>query len=218
MGQSVTRTDSPIQTHLVTTVATKKPVRHTISLVEYLPPSLNAYVHNKGVRMTAVKRLQKVLEPWWVHFSPLRIPAATGRRLVQITLTFPSGRKKYDTDNCQKIIKDALVNVGLLKGDSTELCECPEPIVESGLFACTKIELMDRPEDLQEVPGVDGRTVSVQGVAGFISIRDHGGGDHPDGVVNIPIDHVESLLSIIRRRVREMKKRQGNQTGGRASG
>lgn len=136
--------------------------RWTIRLPMYHPPSLNDYATNKGVRMRAVKQLVKVLEPWWHTLSDTRIPSAEARRIVLITIVYGPGERSMDNDNVQKVIKDALVGCKLLRNDSAEWCECPEPEAERGLFAETRIELIEAPPEGQtEVETASGGKLHV---------------------------------------------------------
>lgn len=118
----------------------------TIQLLHYLPPSANLYARKIGVRTAAVKKLLKLLEPWWVSLggqNPDCIPPATRPRRVSVRLTYPSKAHHMDHDNTKKVLLDALKQAGLIKDDSPKWVEVEQLPDEVGLVAVTEITLAD---------------------------------------------------------------------------
>jgi len=90
-------------------------VIHRITIPKWAPARLNELMKNRW-RCAALKKRDAALI---VGYRMLQgIPKATGKRRVTLEITFGTGVRAGDPDAYNKSLLDALVNAGLLIGDT----------------------------------------------------------------------------------------------------
>jgi Holliday junction resolvase RusA-like endonuclease len=109
-----------------------------ITIPDYRPPSLNQYI---GKHWSIGHKMKKQCKELVLAYSR-HIPAATGRRSVQMHVVLGKGMRQHDADNTQKLILDALVHAGMLVDDSPKWVEFLGVTYERGVHQ-TIISLED---------------------------------------------------------------------------
>lgn len=112
-----------------------------ITIPSYRPPSLNQYI---GKHWSIGHKLKNTCKQMVLAYSR-HIPPAIGRRSVQMHIVLGKGMKRYDADNTQKLILDALVHSGMLVDDSPKWVRFDGVTYERGVHQ-TIITLTDLTE------------------------------------------------------------------------
>lgn len=103
---------------------TGPPQTWTITIPDYLPPSLNELMH---CHWRTKHKLKKECLEFVAHYGRHVLPAV-GKRRVLLTYLRTVCHKEMDPDNAKKAILDALVKAGILGNDTEEWVECPDPV------------------------------------------------------------------------------------------
>jgi len=90
--------------------------------------------HQTGMKRADAKQL-------YSHLLGV-VPAATGKRLVRLTLVYLKGQRHPDHDNVWKSLLDGLVTIGALVDDGPEWVETDRPVFDVGGKA-TILEMED---------------------------------------------------------------------------
>lgn len=91
---------------------------HSLTIPNYLSPSLNQLIHCQWRKRAKLKK--ECLQLVTVYGRD--IPRATGVRRVSLIFTLAPRNQVRDPDNQWKAVLDALVKCGLLIDDSREWC------------------------------------------------------------------------------------------------
>lgn len=118
-------------------------MRQTLTIPDYIPPSLNAMFRVHWARRRIVKR--ECYDLIAGHAIEQGIGQATGKRRVTVKLTLAGRRQVRDGDSTFKAVLDGLVKAGLLLDDGPAFCELMPLIQERGERVATTIVLEDVP-------------------------------------------------------------------------
>jgi Holliday junction resolvase RusA-like endonuclease len=112
---------------------------HTLTIPNYLPPSLNDLL--SGNHWSRHKKKRECRELIAGYCWEQAMAKATGKRRVSLLLTLGPRNRRRDEDNVWKAILDALVHVGLLVDDASEWCELGTVTYARGPNRCTTVTL-----------------------------------------------------------------------------
>lgn len=103
---------------------------HVITIHHWTPTPLNKLMRNRWVAYKNKKRDREII---WGHCLEERIPAAKGKRKVEMLVMLkPKRGRRPDADNLLKTALDALVACRMLKDDNEQWCDWTKPVIETG--------------------------------------------------------------------------------------
>jgi Holliday junction resolvase RusA-like endonuclease len=113
-----------------------------ITIPDYFPPTLNQLMRNRW-RSAKLKQIDRDMVRLYAIQS--RIPMATGKRRVRLTIERMSSRagRVSDPDSFWKSVLDSLVKAGMLTDDDRHGVVCDPVRYVQGDRTATVIELWD---------------------------------------------------------------------------
>lgn len=120
--------------------------RYVLTIDRWTPATVNELIDAHWRRASQLKRIDRNMIAGYVALN--RIPPATGKRRVELTITRGESDpgRPVDPDNWFKSLLDALVRARMLIDDSAEWCEHRFIGTERGDRKATRIELIDLEE------------------------------------------------------------------------
>lgn len=119
----------------------KKAEEYVIDIPHFHPTPLNKLLHCHWG--TASKRKKSDRQMIWAYAKQANVPAASGKRSVEIIITLAPRQRACDPDSQTKSLLDALVHCGLLTDDNRQGVEILPVQFKRGSFKLTRIVLKD---------------------------------------------------------------------------
>jgi hypothetical protein len=117
-------------------------MRYEILIENWWPPSANDF---RGRHWSAERKAKVGAYEFIAMYARNLggVPAARGRRRVQLTLICGPRQRGMDSDNPQKVLRDALRAAAVIVNDDPKWLEFPEPTYERGPRRATRLVIED---------------------------------------------------------------------------
>ena len=115
---------------------------YSLTIPNWIPARLNQ-MKGHWSRGAALKKIDREMIAGYALQARDRIPQATSKRRVSLTITLANGERAGDPDAYFKSVNDALVHAGLLKNDSHLWVVLGDVVFERGAERATTIILQD---------------------------------------------------------------------------